>query len=347
MMKNKTKDPLAQAARLLNENAPEGESLAYINSAEAKMLKDAGGAGEPVNSSGVPSYFLQKLFGGGKKPPPLPKLDVGKSARDYVSAMADPTLQGKLLETRQTYDPQYQDLQLSLAQRAADPMAQLAEQEAMRAQEFGGQMAERQAGTDISLIDRFGPGMTQAVRSSDPLMQARVEQANQLADQAFQEAQMQDLSPEMRRRATQSARESLVARGRDMDNAAIAAEAMSREDYLRDILRENRDDAMKFGGYAMRGNQATSADPLMMLRGGGDYTQQGYGARAALFGIPQEQSTRINPDAGVNIGLQDTANRANYLANTYAAREQSASGMASGLMGAAGSIIGGFLAGRK
>jgi hypothetical protein len=347
MMKNKTKDPLAQAARLLNENAPEGESLAYINSAEAKMLKDAGGAGEPVNSSGVPSFFLNKLFGGGKKPPPMPKLDVGKSARDYVSAMADPALQGKLLQTRQTYDPQYQDLQLSLAQRAADPMAQLAEQQAMRAQEFGGQMAERQAGTDISLIDRFGPGMTQAVRSSDPLMQARVEQANQLADQAFQEAQMQDLSPEMRRRATQSARESLVARGRDMDNAAIAAEAMSREDYLRDILRENRDDAMKFGGYAMRGNQATSADPLMMLRGGGDYTQQGYGARAALFGIPQEQSTRINPDAGVNIGMQDAANRANYMANTYAAREQAAGGMASGLMGAAGSIIGGFLAGRK
>lgn len=347
MMKNKTKDPLAQAARLLNENAPEGESLAYINSAEAKMLKDAGGAGEPVNSSGVPSFFLNKLFGGGKKPPPMPKFDVGKSAREYVSAMADPALQGKLLETRQTYDPQYQDLQLSLAQRAADPMAQLAEQQAMRAQEFGGQMAERQAGTDISLMNRFGADMTQAVRSSDPLMQARVEQANQLADQAFQEAQMQDLSPEMRRRATQSARESLVARGRDMDNAAIAAEAMSREDYLRDILRENRQQAQSLGGFASNLNRATSADPLMMLRGGGDYTQQGYGARAALFGIPQEQSTRINPDAGVNIGLQDTANRANYLANTYAAREQAAGGMASGLMGAAGSIIGGFLAGRK
>lgn len=339
-MKNKTKDPLAQAARLLNENAPEGESLAYINSAEAKMLKDAGGAGEPVNSSGVPSYFLQKLFGGGKKPPPLPTLDIGGSAKKYVSAMSDPYLQGKLLETRQTYDPQYQDLQLSLAQRAADPMAQLAEQQAMRAQEFGGQMAERQAGTDISLIDRFGPGMTEAVRSSDPLMQARVEQANQLADQAFQEAQMQDLSPEMRRRATQSARESLVARGRDMDNAAIAAEAMSREDYLRDILRENRQQAQSLGGFASNLNRATSVDPLMMARGGSNFTQQGYGARAALFGLPQEQVTRINPDAGVNIGMQELANRANYNANTYAAREQAAAGMASGLMNMIGQVGG-------
>jgi hypothetical protein len=307
------------------------------------MLKDAGGAGESVNSSGVPSFFLNKLFGGGKKPPPMPTLDIGKSAKDYVNAMSDRSLQGKLLSTRQTYDPQYQDLQISLAQRAADPMAQLAESNAMRAQDFGAQMAERQASSDISMLNRFGADLNQAYRSSDPLMQARVEQANQLADQAFRESQIQDLSPEMRRRATQSAREGLVARGRDMDNAAIAAEAMSREDYLRDIIRDNRQQAQGLGSYASGLNRATSVDPMAMLRGGSNYTQQGFGERAALFGIPQEPSTRINPDAGVNIGLQDTANRANYLANTYAAREQAAGGMAGGLFSGLGSIFGGFL----
>jgi len=331
-------DPLKQAAALLNSAAPQGESLAYINSEEAEMLKDAGGAGEPVNSSGVPSFFLNKLFGGGKAPPPMPKLDVGKSARDYVNAMSDSEIQGKLLRTRQTYDPQYQDLQISLAQRAADPMAQLAESNAMRAQEFGAQIAERQAGSDISTLNRIGADLNQAYRSSDPLMQARVEQANQMADQAFRESQIQNLSPEMRRRATQSARESLVARGRDMDNAAIAAEAMSREDYLRDIIRDNRQQAQGLGAYASNLNRATGIDPLSILRGGSNYTQQGYGERAALFGIPQEQSTRINPDAGVNIGLQDNANRANYLANTYAAREQAAAGMAGGFMNAVGTI---------
>ena len=336
-------DPLKQAAALLNSAAPQGESLAYINSEEAEMLKDAGGAGEPVNSSGVPSFFLNKLFGGGKAPPSMPKLDVGKSARDYVNAMSDPAIQQTLLNTRKQYDPQYQDLQISLAQRAADPMAQLAENQAMRAQDFGSQMAERQAGSDISMMNRFGADFNQAVRASDPLMQARVEQANQMADQAFRDSQIQDLSPEMRRRATQSAREGLVARGRDMDNAAIAAEAMSREDYLRDIIRDNRQQAQGLGSYASGLNRATSVDPMSMLRGGSNYTQQGYGERAALFGMPQEQSTRINPDAGVNIGLQDTANRANYLANTYAAREQAASGMASGFMNMIGSIAGGSM----
>ena len=126
-----------------------------------------------------------------------------------------------------------------------------------------------------------------------------------------------------------------------MDNAAIAAEAMSREDYLRDILRENRQQAQSLGGYASGLNRATSVDPLMMARGGGNFTQQGYGERAALFGMPQEQITRINPDAGVNIGMQDAANRANYLANTYAARESAAAGMASGFMQAVGSALGG------
>jgi hypothetical protein len=340
-------DPLKQAAMLLNTAAPKGEGLAYINQEEAQMLKEAGGAGEPVNSSGVPSFFLQKLFGGGKAPPPLPEFNVGKSARDYVGAMADSGLQDQMLGVRQQYDPQYQDLQMGLAQRAADPMANLAESSAIRSQDFGARMAERQAGSDISMMGRFGADMNQAYRASDPLMQARTNQANQLADQAFNEAQMTDLSPEMRRRATQSAREGLVARGRGMDNAGIAAEAMSREDYLRKVIGENRQQAQGLGSYAAGLNRQTSVDPLAMLRGGQNYTAQGFGERSALFGMPQESVTRINPDAGVNIGMQAYANKANYDSANYAARENAASGMASGLMGAIGSLGGGFLAGRK
>ena len=112
----------------------------------------------------------------------------------------------------------------------------------------------------------------------------------------------------------------------------------SREDYLRDIVNNARGQVQSLGTTAGNFNRATAVDPLMMARGGGNYTQQGYGARAALFGIPQEQVTRINPDAGVNIGMQELANRANYNANTYAAREQAAAGMASGLMGLVGEI---------
>ena len=42
----------------LNAMAPEGESLAYINEQEAGILKLLGGAGVPVNATGIPSFFL-------------------------------------------------------------------------------------------------------------------------------------------------------------------------------------------------------------------------------------------------------------------------------------------------
>ena len=42
--------------------APKGESLAYINDDEAALLKSLGGAGKAVNETGIPSFFVKKLF---------------------------------------------------------------------------------------------------------------------------------------------------------------------------------------------------------------------------------------------------------------------------------------------
>ena len=47
---------LKQAAKLLNKHAPKGESLAYINPREARILKAHGGSGIET-LSGVPSYW--------------------------------------------------------------------------------------------------------------------------------------------------------------------------------------------------------------------------------------------------------------------------------------------------
>ena len=327
---NKNKDPLREAARLLNKQAPKGEKLAYINQQEADALKRMGGAGKPVNSSGVPSYFIDKIadaLGFGADPAPeYQDFDPGEAAREYVNAMSDTGMQDQMLNLRQQYDPLYQDLQLDLAERAMDPMAEMAERSALRQQDFGNRMADRQASSDIGMINRYGRDFQDAYRSSDPLMQARTQQANQLAEQAFQDAQMTDLSPEMRRRATQSARETLAATGRSSDNAGIAAEAMSREDYLRDILRQNRQDFQNYNTNAANINQATRFDPSRMLRGGDEYSRRAYGERAAMFGIPQESVTRINPDAGVNIGMAENANLNNYNASTYAAEQAAKSG---------------------
>ena len=45
---------LKQAAKLLNKHSPDGESLAYINPEEAKLLKASGGSGI-MTVAGVPS----------------------------------------------------------------------------------------------------------------------------------------------------------------------------------------------------------------------------------------------------------------------------------------------------
>jgi len=58
---------LQQARDILEAEALPGESLAYINPQEAAMLKYMGGAGIPINSSGIPSFFLKKVFSSAKK----------------------------------------------------------------------------------------------------------------------------------------------------------------------------------------------------------------------------------------------------------------------------------------
>jgi len=61
--------------------APPGESLAYINDDEAALLKAIGGAGEPVNQTGIPSYFIKKVFKKAKKAvKKIVKSPIGKAA---------------------------------------------------------------------------------------------------------------------------------------------------------------------------------------------------------------------------------------------------------------------------
>ena len=58
-----------------------GESLAYINEDEAALLKALGGAGEPINQTGIPSYFLKKVFRKAKKAvKKVTKSKLGKAA---------------------------------------------------------------------------------------------------------------------------------------------------------------------------------------------------------------------------------------------------------------------------
>lgn len=86
-------------ADTLNAMAPEGESLAYINPQEAGILKLLGGAGEPVNATGIPSFYLGESSdfssGGNKsssnKSSGLKMSDLGKRVQERMkSSKPDP-----------------------------------------------------------------------------------------------------------------------------------------------------------------------------------------------------------------------------------------------------------------
>jgi len=54
-----TQEKISEAKKLLEQYAPKGEFLAYINRDEAKILKDLGGAGIVVEKTGIPSFQWQ------------------------------------------------------------------------------------------------------------------------------------------------------------------------------------------------------------------------------------------------------------------------------------------------
>jgi hypothetical protein len=93
---------LKKAKDVLESQALPGEFLAYINPQEAAMLKYMGGAGVPINSSGVPSFFIKKIAKGVKSAVKgvtkgigdIAKSDIGKAALLAAGAYYAPALFG-------------------------------------------------------------------------------------------------------------------------------------------------------------------------------------------------------------------------------------------------------------
>ena len=55
-----TKQQLAEAKKLLEQHAPKGEFLAYINKDEAQVLKNLGGSGRIVEATQIPSFDVEQ-----------------------------------------------------------------------------------------------------------------------------------------------------------------------------------------------------------------------------------------------------------------------------------------------
>ena len=55
-----TKQQLVEAKKLLEQHAPKGEFLAYINKDEAQVLKNLGGSGRIVEATQIPSFDVEE-----------------------------------------------------------------------------------------------------------------------------------------------------------------------------------------------------------------------------------------------------------------------------------------------
>ena len=64
MINMTTQEKILEAKKLLEQYAPKGEFLAYINKDEAKTLKELGGSGIIIEETGIPSFNPLYIFAG-------------------------------------------------------------------------------------------------------------------------------------------------------------------------------------------------------------------------------------------------------------------------------------------
>jgi hypothetical protein len=217
-------------------------------------------------------------------------------------------------------------------------------------QEFG--MGQQRTGTAAQLLSqRFGMG------------QQRIGTGAQLLGKEFDIGQQrlgtasniygQDLSRDQANAAMQQqtalANQQAAMSGRGMDLQGLLGLGQLQQSQQ----QGNRSYAMNL----VNARQATSVDPFAAILGRTSGAP-GMGSQAAQFtaGLAGQQlgPNLFDPNAGINLALQNQANQSNYNSNIYGAQAgfagaqaQARGAMIGGALGGLGSIGGGFLAGRK
>jgi hypothetical protein len=289
------------------------------------------------------------------KTPAIPEypdpIDPGQSALDYILGISDPEVQAKILEAERRGRPEYLKLALqdiagtALGFEGQPGTVDILEQITPRVSQIQSEALTQQRRADITDVEALGGRAIEAMRSADPEMQRLLAQQGAMTEELYGRAGQ--ITPQQRRQAEQQARAAYSARGRGMGEASVAAEILGRED----ILRRQRDEARMAGQQYFGMLQATGADPFQAILGrpgtayGGATQQQMFGANVAQ-GF---QGTQLyDPDAGINLALQQQQNLAGYQSSIYGAQSSAAAanyaskmGLYGSLMQAGGSIIGG------
>ena len=283
--------------------------------------------------------LLDGLLGGGSSPSAPKRTNAGPEMYRYLFGFDERGPDGRRLykDMEGVTDPRIWDQLLGFEERYREPFAELNRQEMYnnlfgnfglleqqrQATEYAGETAadaaQYQRERDLADVGSMAGEAVRINRESDPQRAAMMAQQQRLTDDIF--ARAFGITPQQERLAQQGAREAYGARGRLDDNASIFAEALGRED----IMRQNRAEALGAGNAMFNQYQATSIDPWRAILGRGETATglagQQQAAGQGLLGGATPQF--FNPDAGVNLALQHRSNQANYnsaLAGANAAR---------------------------
>ena len=202
---------------------------------------------------------------------------------------------------------------------------------ALQREQLGLQRAE-----DVAALQEFAPQVVEAYREADPRSAALADLAQQQAERLYGEAEG-PLSPERRRLAEQAARAGSLVRGREMDQSAVAAEILGREQFKAGLRQEAR----QAGAGAFQQQRTLAGDLGMAILGrpsaaiglGGQMLGQAQQGAAGPVG-PQ----LFDPNVGINMALQQRGQDVTFQGMQAQAR---AAGQA-GLMGAVGGIAQGI-----
>jgi len=315
-------DPLKIAAQSLNEAAPPGERLAFVNPLEEAGLKAAGGQGEPA-AGGIPSYKKGDV----EAPPPR---DYGQETADTLETQI--RLAPKLFASEERFRPEYANLErrIQLEQLGIDPEISLLE--AFEDYIAPSLVRQERAGVegDIDMLRELGPQLVQAQRAADPLAES------------LRQSVMTEALEDMQAGAGMTAQET-----RDVDEQTLAM-AAQRGLVGQNVSDYDRMKAKLLGdrqAEAQRMQNASAAyglgqgDPLLALTGRRMNTGANVAQQFGAAGYGLESSPAIfNPESAYAGALSTQNWQGQMDARTATAANRAA--MTGGLLGAGGSILG-------
>ena len=275
------------------------------------------------------------LTGAGKKAPKMKEADIYGDINKYVTGYTQ-ALPGVLSAERQ-YRPDFLGLNLAdtsnflqgtQGQQGLYDIGRTAQQQT------GQSIADARAAELASMTGQTGAfrGFAQAL---SPEAQAQVDASTQAAAAATQAARQ--LTPEEQRMSDQAAREAFASRGMLNSRGSVAGEILGRSGVMAGKRQEA--DAARTGAFNMAQNfytapglQALGNTPLS-YQAGQEQVRLGLGAIGSA--VPQ----MINPDTGVNLGMQNRAMQQQAAAANASASASRQSGLFSALGSAASAAI--------